>query len=300
MYVGGDFTSINGSSRARIAAVNVSNWAVTPWNPGSNGPVRAITSATGRVFYANGVNGNGSLRAVSSSSGAVLWSDAYTLGAVAVLQLTPGLTGLYVGGLFDTFRGTVRHGIAKVDVTTGALATAFHSVFAPDVVNGQTGDDGKEPISMGWDQNYSPPHLIVGWGGGHTNGVTELDPTTGASIWGHLTEGDSQGLAIIGKAIVVGNHRNHDNTSTHCPYQYFTSAHSGDGKLIYTGFDPQLSGFGANADGGNGGVQAMSYDGGARSLFLLGAFTTVGASCPTWNSCAGGTALHAIAKFGVV
>ena len=53
LYAGGDFSTIGGQSRARIAALDASSGLATAWDPGANGAVRAL-AATDSVVYAGG------------------------------------------------------------------------------------------------------------------------------------------------------------------------------------------------------------------------------------------------------
>ena len=52
LYVGGDFTSISGEARNRIAALSTSGW-LTYFDPGANAAVRAI-ARIGNMVYAAG------------------------------------------------------------------------------------------------------------------------------------------------------------------------------------------------------------------------------------------------------
>jgi hypothetical protein len=55
VYVGGEFTTINGKPRAHVAAVHTIRGRLWAWDPGTNGPVRAIAIApTGGSVYLGG------------------------------------------------------------------------------------------------------------------------------------------------------------------------------------------------------------------------------------------------------
>ena len=296
LYAGGDFTVVNGVARSHIVGINVNRWVVNTFNPGSSGPVRAIAGLAGRyprIFY--GDNGRGFLIAVTPL-GAGMWHLVYTGGVVTVLSVSPE-GKLYAGGLYEKMGAFVQHGADQINPTTGAINTSWRGVFATDPPPG-TGDRGQEPLSITHDTSLRPSWPVFGWGGGTTNGVTELSPQNGSQRWhrGNRTEGDSQAVAMVGSNILVGNHRNHGNTTVGCPYQYFTSVHTNAG-VVLTGFDPRLTGNQSNADGGNNGVQAIVHDPVTKTVYLFGAFTTLGATCPLWNTCVGGTHLQSIAKY---
>ena len=62
VYVGGDFTSVDGVARSRIAAIDVKTGALTPFNPTLSGPVDSIATTASTVYLggtftaANGVS----------------------------------------------------------------------------------------------------------------------------------------------------------------------------------------------------------------------------------------------------
>ena len=52
IYIGGEFTTVNGTARSRLAAVDT-NGTLTPWNPSANDSVSALTHV-GSTVYAGG------------------------------------------------------------------------------------------------------------------------------------------------------------------------------------------------------------------------------------------------------
>ena len=82
-----------------------------------------------------------------------------------------------------------------------------------------------------------------------------------------MLPGDCQGVGVVGSTYVLGYHR-HDNN----PWPYFgAQVEASNGRL--TTWDPGLTGYQSNADGGNQGVQAVYADAANRRLFVAGAFT---------------------------
>jgi PKD repeat protein len=54
-YIGGDFTTVGGSPRSNLAAIDLTTGNVTDWNPGADGVVHAVTaSPDGLVIYVGG------------------------------------------------------------------------------------------------------------------------------------------------------------------------------------------------------------------------------------------------------
>ncbi len=50
-YVGGEFKTVGGQARTRMAAVEVSTGAVAPWNPGADGTVRALSKGGDTICH---------------------------------------------------------------------------------------------------------------------------------------------------------------------------------------------------------------------------------------------------------
>ncbi len=105
VYVGGDFTVINGQQRAHLAAIDISG-TVLPWNPGATGIVSAI-AVFGSTVYAAGPFRNiaGTARntvAAIDSSGALLPWDPNPVGSVKALAFS-GHTIYLAGSLGSVF-----------------------------------------------------------------------------------------------------------------------------------------------------------------------------------------------------
>ncbi|WP_442277714.1 hypothetical protein [Terrabacter sp. 2YAF2] len=144
--LGGDFTSVTSAagttSRSRLAAVD-GGGAVLPWAASANGTVRAIATdpATGTTFVGgtfSQLSGQNRTQVGAYTSAGVLTSfsaslagcqaphtlkSTYTLPACAVevqaLQVVGGT--VYVGGVFTTSQGSLRHDAASYSVATGQL-----------------------------------------------------------------------------------------------------------------------------------------------------------------------------------
>ena len=128
LYVGGSFTTIDGTSRNRLAAVSATSGAVdASWDPNANNTVNAI-SANGTRIYVGGpftsVGGTSrnNLAAVSATSGAVdaSWNPNAN-GKVNVLALSADKSRLYAGGSFTSVGGTSRGRLAAIDLVSGEV-----------------------------------------------------------------------------------------------------------------------------------------------------------------------------------
>ena len=116
LYVGGDFTTVNGEPRSRVAALDVTTGAVLEgFAPTVNGPVKAVAAAAGTLYVGgsfSSVNGTAQARlaAVSALDGSLVpgFRPSITTGAVQALALAPAqyTLRLVVGGSFTTLNGS--------------------------------------------------------------------------------------------------------------------------------------------------------------------------------------------------
>lgn len=129
LYFGGDFNSIGGRLRDRLAALTIAGGAATDWNPGANGAVRALAlTSNGNTLYAGGDfttiggaarNRLAALDATLDTGNATSWNpDADA--TVRALALTGANTSLYVAGDFTSFNATAttRNRLARFNVTS--------------------------------------------------------------------------------------------------------------------------------------------------------------------------------------
>ena len=102
IYAGGGFGTVDGSARANLAAVTGTAGTVLPWNPGTDGQVKAIrfVSATelvvgGTFTHLAGASAS-NLGAVNPTSGAAVSWQGHT--SYPVIGLANDAAGLYVAG----------------------------------------------------------------------------------------------------------------------------------------------------------------------------------------------------------
>ena len=138
IYVGGNFTSINGQTKNRIVALNPTTGAIIQtFAAVSDASVRAIV-ATSDTVYLGGLTTslNGAARsragAVSAEDGSLLpWAPVAAGGTVDALALTPDGSKMVIGGSFTTLNGSNNpgYGLGAVDPVSGAsLPWAANSV----------------------------------------------------------------------------------------------------------------------------------------------------------------------------
>lgn len=133
IYIGGDFTSIDGASAWRVAAFSTATGQrINTFKPVFGSTVRALTATNSTVYvggYFNSANGVSRSRAAAlSASNATLlpWAPA-TDNYVAALQVSPNGGQVVLGGAFTTLNGSSNpgYGLGSVDAVSGALITPF-------------------------------------------------------------------------------------------------------------------------------------------------------------------------------
>lgn len=134
LYLGGAFTTVDGSSFPRMAAINLPlNQPIATWAPQLNGVVRTLAlSANGGMLYVGGdftqigALARGRLAALSVVNGGVLstWNasgEADTNGTVRAMVLSSDGRTLYIGGDFTQVGGVARNRLASLNAATGAV-----------------------------------------------------------------------------------------------------------------------------------------------------------------------------------
>jgi PKD repeat protein len=210
IYVGGQFTTVNGQTRRRLAAFNAQTGAlVANFAPSMGYEVDAIV-ATNSTVYVGGSFGNvGSedrmnLAAFNASNGALLdWAPQAAGGTVSALTISPDHTKVAIGGSFTSLNGSNNpgYGLAMVDaVTAASLPFEMNSV----VRNG-TADGAITTLTTDGDYVY---------GGGYTYGKTggTFEGTFAASWDGgeiHFINdchGDTYSLQAVGPVVYQAGH----------------------------------------------------------------------------------------------
>ena len=177
IYVGGQFTSIGGQPRSRIARLN-SDGSVDPtFNPNANSDVNAIALDSSGNPYVSG--------AFTSIGGETrnYIARLYPTTGAADPQFNPNANNYVwaialdssgnpiVGGNFTSIGGATRNRIAKLDPSTGAADPQFNPNANSDV-RAIALDSSGNPI-VGGD--------FTSIGGETRNRIAKLNPTTGAA-----------------------------------------------------------------------------------------------------------------------
>ena len=126
LYIGGQFTTINGMDRNYIAAVSTSTGSVLSWAPEANNYVRTMTLDNGTI-YAGGdftimnTLPRNSVAAIDGSTASVSTWDPNVGATSAIHSIILNGDDMYVGGEFSSIGGLSIEYIAQIDRATGEV-----------------------------------------------------------------------------------------------------------------------------------------------------------------------------------
>ncbi|HWY37974.1 MAG TPA: T9SS type A sorting domain-containing protein [Bacteroidia bacterium] len=137
VYIGGNFTSVCGSARSRLAALNLTTGALLPWNPGANNDVKALYVYRGALYV------GGSFTTIGGQSrtyAAKFYTAAGTITSWSVNITTGSYVGtiaalnnhVYLGGNFLLTIAT-GNDLCEVDTTAGTASS--WSGYPNNIVN---------------------------------------------------------------------------------------------------------------------------------------------------------------------
>jgi len=254
-YIGGDFTSINGTTRNNLAHLLSTGALDANFNPNVNSIVYCMALSGGNLYIGGSFTNVGGfsrtyLARIVTSTGFVdnTWNPSLD-GNVLTMALDG--TSLYVGGAFNTAGGSSRNRIAKFNTTNTTV----------DTWNPSTTQNVNALVV---DASY----VYIGGqfttiGGQSRNYLARSNKTTGAIdvTWNPNMNGFVYALAMDGTALYAGG--------------AFTTVAGGTarGRLAkYSLTDGSLNSWNPNASGGN--VLGLASDG--SNVYAIGAFTSVG------------------------
>lgn len=215
IYVGGEFTSVGGVPRSRIAALDpVTGAMITSFNARADGPVKAL-AATASTVYVGGlftrVNDTSRARmaALRASDGGLISSFApvFTGNAdssprVNAIVLSPTADRMVIGGNFVTLNGSSRpgYGLGMITATTGASL--------PLPLNDEIRNAGKDSaiLSLASDGTSFYGTGYVYGGGGNIEGAFSANWSDGRVKWIEDCRGDSYGVYAATNVVYVAGH----------------------------------------------------------------------------------------------
>lgn len=206
IYVVGDFTSVDGVARNRIAAFSTATGAlVTSFAPSLNASATSVTANNSTVYVGGAFSvasgqSRTRLAAFAASNGAITTWRPVADARITAMVLTPDNTRVIVGGQFLNVNSTAFKGLAAVDAATGALS-AWPANF-PIVL----GSSSAAPTDLVADstQVYGTSYQFTR--GGNFEGRFALNPSTGAVNWMNSCHGDSYAVWPIGQVLYSAGH----------------------------------------------------------------------------------------------
>ncbi|KAA1422788.1 PKD domain-containing protein [Mumia zhuanghuii] len=210
VYVGGNFTTVNGQTRRRIAAFDAASGAlIASFAPSVNGSVDAIAATNTTVYAGGSFLGVGNqdrynVAAFSATNGALLdWAPVTAGGTVEALAINPEGTKVAVGGSFTSLNGSSNpgYGLGMVDATTGANLP----MGANTVIRNGTVDGAILTLRADADNVYGAGYTY-GKSGGTLEGVFAADWDGGDLTWINDCHGDSYDILPQGDVIYQAGH----------------------------------------------------------------------------------------------
>jgi hypothetical protein len=195
IYVGGGFSKLMGRSRAHIGAITTSRTHLRQWHANTNGTVYGIAVSSTRVYFGGSFSrvkgfSRTRLAAVGTTSTARLakWR-ANPNSSVRALTISPSGKRVFVGGDFTRVNGRAHDHLVAVFTAGGLSPFRAHPTW---------------PVTS---LRNNAKTLVVG-GGGNGGHVAAYVSASGSRRWLVVTDGDVQGVALMGGTVVVGGHFN--------------------------------------------------------------------------------------------
>lgn len=281
LYVGGDFSAIDGVARSRVAAFSTVSGALTSFAPTLNGRVRGIAVSGSAVYLGGSFSRVGTTvrnRIASVTLAGALRNDFVPTVDNVIYKLALSKNGdtLYLAGAFSQTNGdSTHHNGAALNTSNGELR-AFPAISVVPVASPGCIAELKD-VTTDDDTVY---FASEGTGGGCFDGTFAANSTTGELKWVSQCLGATQNITKVGSMIYIGSHA-HDCTSDmgFDPDAFPEVGWARGVSRHLTARDAEtgrLAAWYPNTDGGPGGglgPRVSATDG--VQLFLGGEFTTV-------------------------
>jgi hypothetical protein len=208
LFLGGVFTSVDGTPRVNLAAVDAATGTLDPLQAdvtgGANAAVRTLLAGSDKVYVGGifkAVNGKGRGRLAAIHADGTLDTQWKPRAKGTVRSLIYDCTGgsVYAGGFFRQAAGTssvfeTRDTVAQFDPTTGALSP--WQVPVGVIPNGVHATDLAATCEG----------LYVGYGGANFLYKLDVGDDVADVIWSIRTSGNVQAVAVRDTRVLFGGH----------------------------------------------------------------------------------------------
>lgn len=195
LYVGGDFTAVDGQPRGHIAAFDLATGElVNSFAPSVDGRVQAITTSgpwvyVGGSFFHAGDVYRQRLASFASVNGGLsaAWAPRASTSDVRALVMSPDQSKVIVGGSFLTLSDVTANGMGAVDPISGAVLPWAASQVIKDYENG-----GITSLTTDGTTIYGSGFAFGT--GGTFEGSFAANPADGSVVWVADCLGDTYGV----------------------------------------------------------------------------------------------------------
>ncbi|HEY5822671.1 MAG TPA: LamG-like jellyroll fold domain-containing protein [Propionibacteriaceae bacterium] len=215
LYVGGEFTQVDGVTRNRLAAFDLATGELIPgFTAGTNASVLGLSVTADRVYlagYFSSVNGETRVgaAALDAHTGALQTFRVEPAGGdVRQIQVSPDQTRVILGGSFTTMNGSSRpgYGLALVDPRSSQLL--------PLAANSVVRNGGLKSAVLSLDSDatgFFGSGYSVGTETGNLEGIFRAD-WNGNLVWLEDCHGDTYSVATSGPVVYGAGHAHECST----------------------------------------------------------------------------------------
>lgn len=208
LYIVGDFTSVNGQTRNRVAAFDLPSGTLSSFNPNSNGVTSGV-AATNDTVYITGtfgrVSGNDrSGAAAFTRAGAILpWAPVLEGRQGKVVLVSPDGTKVVLGGNFQTLNGSNNPGYGL------AMVKASDASLLPFATNNVIRNAGLDAAILSLKSDGAGSFYGTGYvfgNGGNLEGSFRSSWETGDLVWVNDCHGDEYDVQPMGDVVYAAGH----------------------------------------------------------------------------------------------
>jgi hypothetical protein len=207
VYVGGDFTSVDGQVRNRIAAFDTATGAlVANIKPSVSYRVKALAIGATSLYFGGSfklVNNIARNRAaaISTVNGSLLPWNPNADNDVYAIDAADHNPTVYLGGTFSKIGPTSRWAVARVNNSTGALLPFPAASAVPLPASGCT--SRVKDIETSGDRVF---FANAGDGRGCFDGTWAANVATGTLVWKNSCLGATEALTVVNGWLFKGSH----------------------------------------------------------------------------------------------